>query len=75
MLFRSLCLRSAHKVYIVVLTVYIDDILLTGSDSTGIVETKMYRKCLFMTKDIERLKYYLGIEVAHKKHSVLLSQR
>jgi len=42
MSFRSLCLRSAHKVCIVVLAVYIDDILLTGSDSAGIVEIKMY---------------------------------
>jgi len=28
-----------------------------------------------MTKDIRRPKYFLGIEVTHKKHSVLLSQR
>ena len=28
-----------------------------------------------MTKDIRRSKYFLGIEVAHKKYSVFFSQR
>jgi len=50
---------------IVVLAVYIDDILLTGSDSVGIVEIKMYLKRHFVIKDMRRLKYFLGIEVAH----------
>jgi len=71
MSFRSLYLRSAHKVWHVVLPVYIDDILLTGSDSAGIVEIKMYLKRHFVTKDIGRPKYFLRIEVAHQKHSVL----
>jgi len=73
--------HSDHSVFIrrtgsdiVVLTVYVDDILLTDSDSTGIVETKMYLKCHFVTKDMGCPKYFLGIEVAHQKHSVLLSE-
>ena len=50
---------------IVVLVVYVDDILLTGSDSAGLVETKMYLKRYFVTKDMGHLKYFLGIKVAH----------
>jgi len=57
------------------MVVYIDDILLTKSDSAGIIETKMYLKRHFVTKDIGHSKYFLGIEVAHQKYSVLLSQR
>jgi len=70
--------HSDHSIFvqctksgIVVLVVYVDDILLTGSDSTGIVETKMYLKRHFVTKDMGRPKYFLGI--VHQKHSVLLS--
>jgi len=57
---------------IVVLIVYVDYILLTGSDSAGLLETKKYLKRHFVTKDRERPKYFLGTEVAHQKHSVLL---
>ena len=65
-----------HTKYgIVVLAVYVGDILLTSSDSAGLLETKEYLKRNFVTKDMERPKYFLGIEVAHKKHSVFLSQR
>jgi len=58
-----------------VLAVYIDDILLTGSDSAGLLEPSKYLKRHFVTKDMGRPKYFLGIEVAHQKHSVLLFQR
>jgi len=74
--------HSDHSVFIrrirsgiVVLAIYVDDILLTGSVSAGIVETKMYLTRHFVTKDMGRPKYFLGIEVAYQKHSVLLFQR
>jgi len=60
---------------IVVLAIYVDDILLTDIDSAGIVETTIYLKRHFVTKDMGRPKYFLGIEVAHLKHSILLSRR
>ena len=59
---------------IVVLAVYVDNILLTGGDSAGILETKEYLERHFVTKDMERPKYFVGIEVAHQKYNVLLSQ-
>jgi len=43
--------------------VYVNDILLTGSDSAGLVETKEYLRCYFVTKDMGKPKYFLGIEV------------
>jgi len=55
---------------IVVLAIYIDVILLTGSDSVGLLETNKYLKCQFVAKDMKRSKYFLGIEVAHKNYSV-----
>jgi len=38
---------------IVVLSVYINDILLTGSDSAGIVETKIYLKLYFVIWELK----------------------
>ena len=73
--------HSDHSVFvprtksgIIVLVVYVD-ILLTSSDSVGLLETKQYLKCYFVTKNMGHPKYFLGIEVAPQKYSVLLSQR
>ena len=35
----------------------------------------MYLKRHFVTKDMGHLKYFLGIEVAHKKYSVLFQRK
>jgi len=53
---------------IVVLTVYVD-ILLTGSDSARLLETKKYLKHYFVTKNMGCLKYFLRIKV-HIKNTV-----
>ena len=72
-LYHSIFIRRT-KSGMVVLTVYVDDILLTGSDLVGLLETKMYLKHPFVTKNIGRPKYFLRIEVANQNYSVLLSQ-
>ncbi|KAK4406558.1 Retrovirus-related Pol polyprotein from transposon RE2 [Sesamum angolense] len=59
----------------VVLAVYVDDILITGSDIDGIEEAKTGLQKHFVTKDLGRPRYFLGIEIAHSKHGVSLSQR
>jgi len=51
----------------VILAVYVDDILLTESDSTDLAETKEYLKRHFVTKNMGRPRYFLGIEVTYKK--------
>ncbi|KAK4385809.1 hypothetical protein Sango_2704900 [Sesamum angolense] len=48
-----------------VLAVYVDDILITGSDIVGIEEAKTYLQKHFVTKDLGKPKYFLGIEIAH----------
>ena len=65
--------HSDHSVFIrrtksgiVVLVVYVDDILLTDNDPRGLLETKEYLKRHFVTKDMVRPIYFLGIEIAHK---------
>lgn len=47
----------------------------SNSDVEGINETKEYLKGRFVTKDLGHPKYYLGIEIAHRKMSISLSQR
>ena len=57
------------------LVVYVDDILLTGSNTTCISETKQFLWQHFVTKDMKKPQYFLGIEFAYAKDRMVLSQR
>ena len=59
------------------LIVYVDDIVITGSDQDGIQELKqhLFSFSHFQTKDLGKLKYFLGIEVAQSNSGMVISQR
>lgn len=59
---------------IIVLIVYVDDIVVTGDDGIEISCLKGDLAKKFEIKDLGRLRYFLVIEVARSKKSVLLSQ-
>ena len=52
-----------------------DDIFITGSDHDGIQKLKQHLFSPFQTKDLGKLKYFLGIKVAHSNSELVLSQR
>nr|KYP52091.1 hypothetical protein KK1_026001 [Cajanus cajan] len=53
---------------------YVDDIVLIGNDHHGI--SKIKHLCHhFQTKDLSKLRYFLGIEVAQSKNGIVISQR
>ncbi|KAK4406722.1 Retrovirus-related Pol polyprotein from transposon RE2 [Sesamum angolense] len=61
--------QADHSVFVqtttsgmVVLAVYVDDILITGSDLVGIEEAKTYLQKHFITKDLGRPRYFLGLK-------------
>ena len=55
--------------------VYVDDLLLAGNDEASYLAFKCYlHKCLHL-KDLEKLKYFLGIKVAHGLDGLFLSQK
>nr|CAN77210.1 hypothetical protein VITISV_000141 [Vitis vinifera] len=56
------------------LVVYVDDIIITGSDEDGIQKLKQHLFTHFQTKDLGKLKYFLGIEIAQSSFVVVLSQ-
>ena len=52
-----------------------DDIVITGSDQDGIQKLKQHLFNHFQTKDLGKLKYFLGIEIAQSNSEVVISQR
>jgi len=57
------------------LVVYVDDIVLTGSDHHDISKLKHHICHHFQTKDLSKLRYFLGIEVAQSNHGIVITQR
>jgi len=57
------------------LVVYVDDIVLTHSDHHDILQVKQHLCQHFVTKDLGKLKYFLGIEVAQSNNGIVISQR
>ena len=66
--------KSDHSIFyknssssIILLIVCVDDIVITRSDSKGILSLKSFLHSQFHTKDLGMLKYFLGVEVMKSK--------
>ncbi|KAM2129542.1 hypothetical protein ACFX1R_009206 [Malus domestica] len=70
----SLFTRKQGKSFTALL-IYVDDILITGNDSSTIDALKQFLNGRFKIKDLGDLKYFLGIEVSRSKKGIFISQR
>jgi len=61
---------SSRCVYLVV---YVDDIVIIRNDQEKIAQLKEHLFSHFQTKDLGKLKYFLGIEVAQSKDGIIIS--
>jgi hypothetical protein len=59
----------------VILVVYVDDIVITRSDNEGIQILINHLSSSFLTKDLGKLRYFLGIAIVRSKANISLSQR
>ncbi|KAL5774663.1 hypothetical protein ACOSP7_012220 [Xanthoceras sorbifolium] len=55
--------------------IYVDDILLTGNDLHEMERLKRFLLKRFHIKDLENLKYFLGIEFSRSRKGIFMSQR
>ena len=62
---------SGQCIYLIV---YVDDIVITSNDQDGIWKFKQHLFSPFQTKDLGKLKYFLGIEIIQSKSGVVMSQ-
>ena len=64
-------ISSGQCIYLIV---YVDEIVITNSDHNDIQKIKHLFNH-FQTKDLGKLKYFLGIEIAQSNSGVVMSQR
>ncbi|XP_019256458.1 PREDICTED: uncharacterized protein LOC109234868 [Nicotiana attenuata] len=60
---------------IIFVAVYVDDVIITGTDSGEIAGLKAFLDQMFKIKDLGRLHYFLGLEVLYKPDDIPISQR
>jgi Reverse transcriptase (RNA-dependent DNA polymerase) len=55
--------------------VYVDDIIIAGNNLKKINRVKIQLKEKFEIKDLELLKYFLGIKITHSPKEIFISQK
>ncbi|XP_074377072.1 uncharacterized protein LOC141718593 [Apium graveolens] len=60
---------------VVYLAVYVDDILVVGNYDDEIVDIKAYLDSVFKIKDLDKLRYFLGMEFTEVPDGMIISQR
>ena len=69
----ALFLRCTDKGTILLL-LYVDDMIITGNDFSGIQELKDFLSQQFKMKDLGHLSYFLGLEITHSTDDLYITQ-
>ena len=58
----------------ILLLLYVDDMIITGNDLSGIQELKDFLSQQFEMKDLGHLSYFLGLEITHSTNGLYITQ-
>ncbi|XP_021753580.1 uncharacterized protein LOC110718951 [Chenopodium quinoa] len=60
---------------IIIVAVYVDDIIVTGSDELEICRLKSHLDAVFSIKNLGKLSYFLGMEIGYMDAATSMSQK
>jgi len=60
---------------IIIVPLYVDDLIFTGSDQIMFDEFKHSMKKKFAMTDLERMRYFLGVEVKQDNNEIFIDQQ
>ena len=63
-----------QDIKVVIVSLYVDDLIVFGNDELMIVEFKDSMKREFDMTDLGRMRYFLGLEVLQKSNGIFISQ-
>ena len=69
-----LFIKRSSKSFLALL-VYVDDVLITGTNEVDILHVKRFLHSVFSIKDLGYAKYFLGLEIARSPKGMFLHQR
>ena len=69
----ALFLRRTNKGTILLL-LYVDDMIITGDDLSGIQELKDFLSQQFKMKDLGHFNYFLGLEITYSTDGLYITQ-
>ena len=58
----------------ILLLLYVDDMIITSDDLSGIHELKDFLRQQFKIKDFEHFNYFLGLEITHSTNGLYITQ-
>ena len=64
-----------HGTDLVILLIYVDDIIITGSSPLLINQVLTHLRSEFPVQDVQPLRYFLGIQVERKPNGIFIHQQ
>lgn len=61
--------------HVIIVALYVDDIIFTRSDESGITSFKQHLHHTFSIKDLGLLNFFLGIKISHLSHGILMTPK
>lgn len=61
--------------HIIIVAIYVDDIIITGTDVAAIEALKLHLHTVFSIKDLGKMHYFLGMEVSYVHQGIIMTQK